>query len=99
MLMPRLREAVRTEVRIRIAYRNEAGEESERVVWPIAIAFFDQVPVVSGWCELRQDFRNFRIDRIGQLALTTERYPRRRTDLLPEWRAANGIPAPDRDSR
>ena len=97
-LLPRLREAVRTEVRIRITYRNEAGEESERVVWPIAIAFFDQVPVISGWCELRQDFRNFRIDRIGKLVLTTERYPRARAELLPEWRAANGIPAPGRDS-
>jgi predicted DNA-binding transcriptional regulator YafY len=91
-LLPRLREAIRDELKIRIHYRNGAGHASERMIWPIALAFFDQVQVVSGWCELRQDFRNFRLDRISHLALTTEQYPRRRADLLPEWRAANGIP-------
>lgn len=95
-VLPRLREAIRDELKVRIGYRNEAGEASERVIWPIALAFFEQAQVVSGWCELRQDFRNFRIDRIAHLALTTERYPRRRDELLPQWRKANGIPAPDR---
>ncbi len=94
-LLPRLREAVRGELKIRIGYRNASGHDTERVVWPIAIAFFDQVQVVSGWCELREDFRNFRIDRITSLALTTERYPRGRDELLPGWRKANGIPAPE----
>jgi predicted DNA-binding transcriptional regulator YafY len=98
-LLPRLREAVRGELKIRIAYRNEAGVDSERVVWPIVIAFFDQVQVVSGWCELRQDFRNFRIDRISNLMLTTERYPRGRDELLPGWRQANGIPSPEQRER
>jgi predicted DNA-binding transcriptional regulator YafY len=98
-LLPRLREAVRGELKIRIAYRNESGADSERVVWPIAIAYFDQVQVVSGWCELREDFRNFRIDRIRNLVLTTERYPRGRDDLLPGWRQANGIPSPEERER
>lgn len=93
-VLPRLREAIRDELKVRIGYRNEAGEASERVIWPIALAFFEQAQVISGWCELRQDFRNFRIDRISHLALTTEHYPRRRDELLPEWRTANGIPEP-----
>ena len=95
-VLPRLREAIRDELKVRIGYRTERGEASERVIWPIALAFFEQVQVISGWCELRQDFRNFRIDRITQLALTTEHYPRRRDELLPQWRKANGIPDPER---
>jgi predicted DNA-binding transcriptional regulator YafY len=91
-LLPRLREAIRDEFKIRISYRSEKGEETERVIWPIAVAFFEQVQVVPAWCELRQDFRNFRIDRIATLALTTEHYPRDRTDLLTDWRRANGVP-------
>jgi predicted DNA-binding transcriptional regulator YafY len=93
-VLPRLREAIREELKVRIAYRDERGADTERVIWPIAIAFFDQVQMISAWCELRTDYRNFRIDRISHLALTAERYPRSRHELLPEWRKANGIPAP-----
>ncbi|MGC4191549.1 MAG: YafY family protein [Thermomicrobiales bacterium] len=92
-ILPRLREAIRDELKVRIAYRNEGGKDSERTIWPIAIAFFEQVQVISSWCELRQDYRNFRLDRIAHLALTAERYPRSRHELLEEWRKANGIPA------
>jgi len=91
-VLPRMREAIRDELKVRIAYRDLKGEDSERVIWPIAIAFFEQVQVIAAWCELRQDYRNFRLDRITRLALTTERYPRSRHALLPEWRAANGVP-------
>ncbi|HWK79438.1 MAG TPA: YafY family protein [Thermomicrobiales bacterium] len=93
-VLPRMREAIREELKVRIAYRDERGAESERVIWPIAIAFFEQVQMIVAWCELRQDYRNFRIDRIVRLALTVDRYPRSRHELLPEWRKANGIPEP-----
>ena len=47
-----------------------------RVIWPIAIAFFERVRVVVAWCELRQAFRHFRTDRITAAELTgdTELY-------------------------
>lgn len=93
-VLPRLREAIRDELKVRIAYHDLQGADSERVIWPIAIAFFEQVQMISAWCELRQDYRNFRIDRITHLALTAEHYPRSRHELLPEWRKANGVPAP-----
>ncbi|MEI9851700.1 MAG: WYL domain-containing protein [Sphingomonas sp.] len=48
-----------------LSYRDETGAASERVVWPFALAFFDKVRVLLGWCELRQDFRHFRTDRIA----------------------------------
>ncbi|TIS83313.1 MAG: WYL domain-containing protein, partial [Mesorhizobium sp.] len=60
---------------------------SERMVWPFALGFFDKVRVMVAWCELRQDFRHFRADRMADLTATEIRYPRRRQAMLKEWRA------------
>ncbi len=81
-----LRDAIRKELKLRIDYRDDAGAATERVIWPFLIGFFEQRKVVSAWCELRNDYRHFRIDRIGTLAATGERMPRRRHALLKEWR-------------
>ena len=81
-----LRDAIRKELKLRIGYRDDAGAETERVIWPFLIGFFEQRKVVSAWCELRNDYRHFRIDRIASLAATGERMPRRRHALLKEWR-------------
>ena len=81
-----LRAAVRSERKLRITYRDPSDNVSRRVVWPFAIVYFDQSRVLSAWCELRSDFRNFRADRIDEAALLEKRYPRRRQVLLREWR-------------
>ena len=81
-----LRDAIRKEQKLRIAYRDDAGAETERVIWPFVIGFFEQHKTVGAWCELRQDFRHFRIDRIATLAATGERAPKRRHALVKEWR-------------
>ncbi len=66
---------------------------SERVIWPFALAFFEGVRLLLGWCELRESFRNFRTDRIVSAELLTERSPKRPPLLLKEWRVAEGIKA------
>ena len=81
-----LRDAIRKEQKLRIAYRDDAGSATERVIWPFVIGFFEQHKTVGAWCELRQDFRHFRIDRIAALAATGERSPKRRHALVKEWR-------------
>ena len=81
-----LRDAIRKEQKLRIAYRDDAGAETERVIWPFVIGFYEQHKTVAAWCELREDFRHFRIDRIAALAATGERSPKRRHALLKEWR-------------
>lgn len=88
-----IRRAIRAEAKLAIAYRDGRAADTERVIWPFALAFFDRVRVVVAWCELRQAFRHFRTDRIAGLTLTDTRYPRRRQVLLREWRLAEGIPA------
>lgn len=94
--LPALRRAIRAERKVTIRYADKAGAESERMIWPFALAFFEQVRVVAAWCEMRQGFRAFRADRIGAMEVTGTRYPRRRSALLAEWKRAEGI-APTAD--
>lgn len=86
-----LRQAIRAERKIAIDYRDLQGNATSRTLWPFALGFFDRVRVVVAWCELRQGFRHFRVDRIAALAVGDERYPARRQALLKAWRAEQGI--------
>lgn len=88
-----IRLAIREQKKLVIAYRNAGGTATERTIWPFAIGFFDRVRVVIGWCELRTDYRHFRLDRIERMEPLPERYPRRRAVMLKEWREHEGIPA------
>jgi len=81
-----LRAAIRAERKLRITYRDPEGAVSQRVVWPFALVYFEQARVLSAWCELRNDFRNFSGDRIVAADLLEGRYPRRRHALLADWR-------------
>jgi predicted DNA-binding transcriptional regulator YafY len=80
--LPSVREAIRREQKLSIAYHDQAGAATDRVVWPIALAFYDNKHAIVAWCELRQDFRFFRADRIAELSATGERYPKRRAVLV-----------------
>ena len=84
-----LRAAVRAERKLTITYVDGSGIHSQRVVWPFALVYFDQARVLMCWCELRADFRNFRSDRILNVEQMEERYPKRRSSLLREWRKLN----------
>lgn len=81
-----LRQAMREQFKLHIAYLDPAGAATERIVWPIMLGFIDAKRFVAGWCELRQDFRTFRIDRIERAKLLEEHYPGRRRDLVRRWR-------------
>lgn len=88
-----VREAIRYQHRLRIGYRDERGQPSERMVWPFALAFFEGKRLLAAWCELRAGFRHFRIDRIATVETTRERYPTRRHELLATWRREHNIRA------
>ncbi|SKA21251.1 helix-turn-helix transcriptional regulator [Consotaella salsifontis] len=86
-----LRQAVRERRKLTIHYRDGGDAESRRTVWPFVLAFFDQVRMLVAWCELRQDFRHFRADRIGAAEMSGERYPSSRPALMKAWRDSQGI--------
>lgn len=85
------REAIRRQHKLRIGYRDEQGKASERVVWPFALAYFQNARILAAWCELRLAHRHFRIDRIVSADPLDERYPTPRHQLIRQWRLENGI--------
>lgn len=50
-----------------INYADEAGNPSCRDIRPLGLWFWGKVWTLVAWCELREDFRAFRIDRISDL--------------------------------
>ncbi len=74
LLMP-LREAVQARRIACIDYADEQGRASARRIRPLGCFFWGKVWTVAAWCELRQDFRGFRIDRIAALRVLDERFP------------------------
>jgi predicted DNA-binding transcriptional regulator YafY len=80
-----VRRALRAGRKLRIAYRDEKTQFTERVVWPVAVGYWEAARILIGWCELRQGFRHFRTDRIERVEELAERYPTRRAVLLKSW--------------
>ena len=81
------RRAIRETRKMRIAYVDGSGARSERVIWPIAMAYYVDVTLVGAWCELRTDFRNFRVDRIASAQVLDERFSADNGRLLNAWLA------------
>jgi len=86
-----IRGAIRAEQMVVLDYADVTGQHTRRTVWPIALAFFERSRVLAAWCELRRDFRHFRIDRIIALHETGKRYPQRRRALMKQWREIEKI--------
>jgi predicted DNA-binding transcriptional regulator YafY len=63
--MPRIRSAIRSKEKLEIAYQSLGHQSTTRVVWPLQNAYWGRVWTMTCWCERRDDFRSFRIDRIS----------------------------------
>lgn len=61
-----LEQAAEQRTRIEMAYRDETGAETARVVRPLGLWFWGKVWTLVAWCELREDFRMFRVDRMAE---------------------------------
>lgn len=89
-----IRQAIRSQRKLLLSYQDGNGSSSERTVWPVALGYFDNCRVLAAWCELRQQFRHFRTDRMLNCELLEQRYPQRRQQLLLQWRREQNIPQP-----
>jgi predicted DNA-binding transcriptional regulator YafY len=70
--LEQLRGAIELRRRLAIAYRDEAGRDSRRRLRPLGCFFWGTVWTLGAWCEERQDFRSFRLDRIAELRVLDE---------------------------
>lgn len=77
-----IRQAARAEQAIHIHYGDAKGARTERTLWPLSIIFMDQTLMLLAKCQLRQDFRAFRVDRISDLQITEQSFRPHRTSLL-----------------
>jgi predicted DNA-binding transcriptional regulator YafY len=85
-----LRGALREQRVVQLDYRDREDRASLRRVQPLGLFFWGDAWSLAAWCELREDFRNFRLDRIHALQLLDERYTdvagRRLADFLRRMR-------------
>ncbi len=86
-----LRAAVGERRKVRLDYRDLKGEASVRTVRPLGCFFWDAVWTLAAWCELRQDFRSFRLDRIAVLDLLEERFRDEPGRTLADLQRAVGV--------
>jgi predicted DNA-binding transcriptional regulator YafY len=71
---PVLRQAIKARSILQIAYVDARGCPSERRVWPLGLFFWGSVWTLLCWCNLRNDYRTFRIDRIEQITVLSEHF-------------------------
>lgn len=85
------RQAIQQENKLDITYQDAEQAITTRTVWPIGIAFLDEVRMLIAWCELRRAFRHFRLDRLSAINKNKERYPTPRHQLIRNWRKQQDI--------
>lgn len=83
--MADLRRALRSQLKVRFKYRDVLRQQSERTVRPLSLAFFGPVWLLAAWCELRNDFRTFRLDRMEKFSVTPERFKSERGKTLHDF--------------
>jgi predicted DNA-binding transcriptional regulator YafY len=69
-----LRQAIEARRKLSLRYRDLADKQSERTVHPLACYCWGAVWTLAAWCETRNDFRSFRLDRIETLTVLPERF-------------------------
>jgi predicted DNA-binding transcriptional regulator YafY len=82
-----VRAAIRDRRKLRMSYLDEKGNRTRRTVWPLAMAYYVDVSLIGAWCELRRDFRNFRVERITSSRVLAARFQDHNGKLLAEWLA------------
>lgn len=80
-----IRAAIRNERKLRIDYADEQGRKSSRTIWPFAVAYYVEATLISAWCELRDDFRHFRADRVQALTVLDTGFPVPGRTLMADW--------------
>jgi len=86
-----LRQAIREERKLRLNYEDAAAKPSERTIWPIALVYYIDTVILAAWCELREDFRHFRVDRIASCDVTADTFKGSSERLRAEWLARHAL--------
>jgi predicted DNA-binding transcriptional regulator YafY len=80
-----VRAALGAQHKLRVRYRRADGDESQRVIRPLGAFFWGRSWTLTAWCEMRCDFRNFRLDRILTLESTQEPFTQQPGQTLRDY--------------
>ncbi len=80
-----LREAVNSMQKIKLIYISAKEEKTKRTVRPLCLTFFAPIWMLTAWCELRKAFRNFRLDRIDNIAVCDIRFKEEKGKTLNDY--------------
>ncbi|WP_420863781.1 helix-turn-helix transcriptional regulator [Algirhabdus cladophorae] len=87
-----LRDCMRRRRKIAICYSDGTGKESQRQLRPLAVIFCSPVWLLVAWCETREGFRHFRLDRIAKLDILEAGFADEPDKNLAAYKAQDGIP-------
>ena len=74
-MLGQVRDGINRRVRIFLDYLDVTDQSTERIVWPLTLLYWGKSWTLGAWCELRQAFRSFRIDRICALNVLNSSFP------------------------
>lgn len=69
-----VRECIRRKQFVTFSYLDLSDQVTERTIRPLALISFSPIWLLAGWCEMRQNFRNFRLDRISDFSVSSQRF-------------------------
>ncbi|CRL63152.1 helix-turn-helix transcriptional regulator [Proteus penneri] len=92
-----MRFSLREEKKAQINYKDAQKQLSTRIIWPIAVGYFQDSQVIAAWCELRQSYRHFRLDRIISYEVLSDNLPYPKSYLFSRWKKESLKEAPDKN--
>jgi len=69
-----IRQAIGQRHKLHLDYSDALSRDTQRTIWPLALYFWGGVWSIAAWCEVRSDFRSFRLDRICNMTVL-DHYP------------------------
>jgi len=85
-----LRNAIKNKYVLQIHYTREDSEESHRKVWPLGMVYWGKTWTLIAWCQKRNDYRMFRLDRINKLDCLNIHFETSQTCNLQHYMAHHG---------
>ena len=86
-----IRNCIREEHKLEFDYLDLKDVVSHRTVLPLAMVYYIEVVIVAAWCELRRDFRHFRLDRMQSCATTGDGFSDLASELRQRWRKEHDL--------
>jgi len=72
---------------MRMTYVDDRQRRTRRTIWPVALAYYVDATLIGAWCELRRDWRSFRVDRIAAARTLDQSFDNKGNRLTAQWLA------------